>query len=145
MVEAFQRQEILTKRISVTCIDKTSEREQVIDFGRVLRDLVCAFWTEFFNGYATILMVQKVWCHAFVMILHRKLEGCLPNLNKTLYVLEILSYKAELWLLDCSYFSIKYLDQDVLLNSFFDYLPPEDVDVLKPEVQKATLNLRGDL
>ena len=53
MVEAFKRQDILLKRISVTLINERGEREEADDFGGLMRDLFCAFWAEFFSGFAT--------------------------------------------------------------------------------------------
>ena len=141
MISAFKK-DTLPDETSLKAVNHKGEEEEADDSGGVFRDLISAFWIEFFMGHA-IGENSVIPCirHDFVYDDWKSVTNILVKGYDEVRYFPIKIAKA--FMVSC-FFGEGALNDDVPLDSFFNFLPTDDTKVLKEAVDKESLDLSDE-
>ena len=142
MVDAFKNPQALLKVVHLKAVNERGEDEEAEDVGGVFRDLLSAFWTDFLRGHS-VGEIEVVPCirHDFGFEEWRSVARIII---KGLREVDYFPIKISKAFMTSCVFGESAVAEDVLLESFYNYLPADDAVVLKTSVEKETINVYGD-
>ena len=142
VVTAFKNPNILDQALVAAPINLKGEEEIADDFGGVMRDILSAFWDEFNKGHACgdIEMIPYIrhdfgydewWAVARVIV---------KDYGELRYY-PILLNKA--FMISCV-FGEHNVSDETLLQSFFNYIPLGERQIVKESLIKENISVDGD-
>lgn len=138
MVKAFKDDSIANKALWLIPVNTNGKREEADDFGGVFRDLLSAFWSEFFNKAAQgmTVMVPSIR-HDFNM---EDWQSICRILLKGYQEVKYFPLQLDKSFVISTLFGEKELKEDILMDSFLKYLPTEESDTVEAAMKKEFLD-----
>ena len=142
VVTAFKNPNILDQALVIVLIKLKGEEEIADDFGGVIRDILSAFWNEFNKGY-TCGDIEMIPCirHDFGYDEWRAVARAIVKGYRELCYYPILLNKA--FMISCV-FGEHTVSEETLLQSFFNYIPLEERQIVKESLIKENISVDGD-
>lgn len=142
MIKTFKDSSLLVKEIKIIAINCRGEEEVADDFGGVFRDLLSSFWSEFLKGHA-VGETEMVPCIRHDTSSDDWKAVC-HILKKGYSTVKYFPIKLSKSFVKAAFFGEKSVNEDDLINSFFNYLPVGDADTLRKSLEKEVIDLMGE-
>ena len=142
VVTAFKNPNVLDQTLVIVSINLKGEEEIADDFGSVMRDILSAFWDEFNRGHACgdIKMIPCIR-HDFGYDEWRTVARVIVKGYRELHYYPILLNKA--FMISCV-FGEHTVSDETLLQSFFNYIPLYERQIVKESLIKENISVDGD-
>ncbi len=142
MVKTFLDATVVDKKLLLVITNERGVREEADDLGGVMRDILSAFWNEFFKGHA-------IGCNAMIpCIRHDFLSQDWKSVSRILVkgFREVSYFPLRLSkeFVMATIFGESSLSSEVLLKGILQYVSNDDRDVLEAALKKKEIDVMGD-